>query len=269
MPRTPVFQAPTPAELPADVRWLNLSASLLFALGGVLLLCILVMWAVRNPAFGIQRVRVEGEVSHNSVATIRANALPQLSGNFFTMNLARGQQAFQSVPWVRQAVVRRVWPNRLVVQLEEHQAVALWVDEEKNERLVNSFGEVFEANLGDVEDLDLPTLRGPDGSSAQMLTTYRRLVPLFEQLDLRVETVTQSGRGSWRVECEGGAEVELGRGTEDELIARTERFVQTVGQVMARYQRPLVYADLRHNDGYALRLKGVTTTLTPTSAARS
>ena len=38
---------------------------------------------------------------------------------------------------------------------------------------------------------------------------------------------------------------------------------------MARYQRPLVYADLRHNEGYALRLKGVTTTLTPTSTARS
>jgi cell division protein FtsQ len=31
--------------------------------------------------------------------------------------------------------------------------------------------------------------------------------------------------------------------------------------VLARYQRPLEYADLRHNDGYAVRLKGITTTL--------
>ena len=28
----------------------------------------------------------------------------------------------------------------------------------------------------------------------------------------------------------------------------------------SRYQRPLEYADLRHTDGYAVRLKGVSTT---------
>jgi len=31
--------------------------------------------------------------------------------------------------------------------------------------------------------------------------------------------------------------------------------------VLARYERPLEYADLRHHDGYAVRLKGVSTTL--------
>jgi cell division protein FtsQ len=30
--------------------------------------------------------------------------------------------------------------------------------------------------------------------------------------------------------------------------------------VTASYQRPLLAADLRHPDGYAVRLKGVTTT---------
>jgi cell division protein FtsQ len=29
--------------------------------------------------------------------------------------------------------------------------------------------------------------------------------------------------------------------------------------VIARYQRPLEYADLRHHDGYALKLRGVST----------
>ena len=56
------------------------------------------------------------------------------------------------------------------------------------------------------------------------------------------------------------AEVELGRGSDDEVIARTQRFVGTVTQVTQRYQRPLEYADLRHNEGYAVRLKGISTT---------
>ena len=58
-----------------------------------------------------------------------------------------------------------------------------------------------------------------------------------------------------------GAEIELGRGTDDEVLARAERFVRTLPQATAQYpQRPLLYADLRHRDGYALRLRGVTTT---------
>ena len=36
--------------------------------------------------------------------------------------------------------------------------------------------------------------------------------------------------------------------------------VRTVTQVTTRYQRPVEYADLRHAEGYALRLKGVGTT---------
>ncbi len=265
----PAFNPPTPRELPVDVRWLNTTASALFVLGALLLAAWALTWAVRQPVFSFRGVVVEGDVAHNSVSTIRANALPQLQGNYFTLNLARGQQAFQAVPWVRQAVVKRVWPNRLVVHLEEHKAVALWEGEDKSERLVNSFGEVFDANLGDVEDEGLPTLKGPDESSAQMLAVYRRLLPMFEPLDLQLERLVQSGRGSWRAEFEGGAEVELGRGTDDELVARTARFVNTVTQMTDRYQRPLVYADLRHNEGYALRLKGVTTTLSPVQTHRN
>ena len=160
------------------------------------------------------------------------------------------------MPWVRQAVVRRIWPDRLAVELEEHRAAALWGDD----RLVNTYGEVFEANLGDVEDDALVTLRGPEGSARTMLALYLRLAPLFEALDARIDRLLLSGRGSWRVELDSGADVELGRGNADEVLARTERFVRTVGQVTQQYQRPLEYADLRHGEAYAVRLRGISTT---------
>ncbi|MEY4561608.1 MAG: hypothetical protein RLZZ618_885 [Pseudomonadota bacterium] len=253
-------------ELPLDVRLLNLTAKVLFGLAAVLLVAMAVLWAVRLPVFSVRSIQVEGDVTRNSESTIRANALPQMSGSYFTLNLARGQRAFEAVPWVRQAVVRRVWPNRLAVQLEEHKAAALWSVGDEADLLVNTFGEVFQANLGDVEDEALPTLKGPEGSAPQVLAVYRRLSPLFERNELKIETLALSDRGSWHAEFDGGAEVELGRGNEADLAARVERFVGTLPQVVARYQRPLVFADLRHNDGYALRLKGITTTLTPPKA---
>jgi cell division protein FtsQ len=243
-----------------DVRLMNTTASLLAVVGSVLLLSVALLWVARQPVFALRAIRIEGDVTRNSVSTIRANAAPQLAGNFFTIDLARAKQAFEAVPWVRQAVVMRRWPNRLVVRLEEHRATALWNNDSGDDKLVNSFGEVFEANLGDVEDDALPTLQGPEGSSAQMLAMWRRLGPVFALLDARVDTLLLSSRGSWRAGLDSGAEVELGRGTDDEVIERCQRFVSTVTQVTQRYQRPLEYADLRHNEGYAVRLKGISTT---------
>lgn len=254
------FSRDASRERPLDVRLMNITASVLFVIAAGMGLAALVTWGVRQHVFDVRAIHVDGDVSRNSVSTIRANALPLLTGNFFTLDLGQGRRAFEGVPWVRHAVVSRVWPNRLNVRLEEHRAAALWSMDEGSDQLVNTHGEVFQANVGDVEDDDLPTLQGPEGSAPLVLATYRRLSPVFERLDLHLETLSLSGRGSWHAGFESGAEVELGRGTEDELVARTERFAGTVAQVIARYQRPLVFADLRHNEGYALRLKGITTT---------
>ncbi len=256
---------------PSDIRWMNRVAAALGVLAVLVWALLMVAWLMHRPGFAWGSVQIEGDVSRNSAATIRANALPHLAGNFFTLDLAAAKQAFEAVPWVRQAVVRRSWPNRLVVKLQEHRAVALWEGEDPtndarstprrqgNDHLVNSYGEVFQANPGDVEDENLPTLRGPGSSSSQMLEVLRQITPLLKPLSTRVQTLVLSGRGSWRVGLSNGAHIELGRGSNAELSERTQRFVATVKPVIERHQRPLEFADLRHHDGYVVRLRGVST----------
>jgi cell division protein FtsQ len=256
-------------DLPGDVRLMNVTARAVFTVAAVLLGAAAMLWLARQPMFALRSIQVEGDLARNSANTIRANAAPRLAGNFFTLDLQKARAAFESVPWVRHAVVHRVWPNRLSVQLEEHRPVALWAADDGNDKLVNSHGEVFEANVGDVEDDALPRLAGPDSSAARMLALSQRLAPVLARLDAGdIGQLWLSGRGSWRVELDGGAVIELGRGTDDEVIARTERFVRTVSQVTGQYQRPLESADLRHNDGYAVRLKGVTTQVPAIPARR-
>ncbi|MBC7942557.1 MAG: FtsQ-type POTRA domain-containing protein [Chitinophagaceae bacterium] len=242
----------------------------MLAVGGALVAAVL--WLLRSPLFPIRSVQLDGDLLRNSVPTIRANAAPLLTGNFFSVDLQQGRAAFESLPWVRRAVVRRVWPDTLAVRLEEHRAAALWEgaggDEDTSpERLVNVQGEVFDANLGDVEDDKLPRLAGPEGSAAQVLALYRRLQPVFEPVGWTVERLRQSGRGSWRVELDNGAAVELGRGSDDEVLARCQRFVRTFALASERWRaHPLEYADLRHTDGYAMRLRGVSGESLPASA---
>ncbi len=247
------------AEQSFDVRALNASASLLFAVAGAVFVGLALAALARLPIFTIRAVQIDGEVTRNSVTTIRANAITKLAGNFFSVNLSHSKQAFESVPWVRHATVRRVWPNELAVTLEEHHAVAYWHREEGDDQLVNKQGEVFTANLGDVEDDNLPTLQGPDGASEQMLALLHQLDKAFAPIQLHVDTLRLSERGSWAVTLDDGAQVELGRGSEAEVMARVQRFVSTISQVTSHYRGPLEAADLRYSQGYALRVRGVTT----------
>lgn len=247
---------------PFDVKLTNIAATALFSAGLVMLLAAVIWWALRHPLLGIAGITVQGDVTHNSAVTLRANVAPKLAGNFFTVNLATAREAFESVPWVRSAVVRREFPNRLRVVLEEHRPVALWGAEGEG-RLLNNFGEVFEANHGDMDGQELPRLSGPQELSGVVLAMYQTVKPMFETVDLGINHLALTSRGSWQVELDNGAQVELGRGSAEEVVARTQRFAQTLAQVSGRYgRRPdaLLSADLRHGDGYAVRLRGVGTT---------
>lgn len=250
---------------PLDIKLMNITAMVLFlgfiAMGAVLT----ARWMVRLPLFDIKGLAVSGDVSHNNALNLRANVAPRLVGTFYSIDLGTVRTAFEAVPWVRRAVVRREFPNHLHVVLQEHQAVAYWGGEGES-RLINSFGEVFEANVGEVEQDSLPRLHGPDGRSAEVLTMYRMLVPMFAQLQLPLDQLELSSGGSWRARLDTGAALELGRGGVVDISARVRRFLSTLTQVTARYTRhasAVESADLRHENGYALRLRGVSTTVAP------
>jgi len=245
-------------SLPLDVRLMNGASTAVFALAAGAVLAAAALWVGRTSWFPVRFIQLEGELQRNSVSTVRANAMPRLSGNFFGADLQQARQAFEAVPWVRKAVVRRVWPDGLAVRLEEHRAVALWKGAQDHDQLVNDVGEVFEANVGDVEDEDLPVLAGPEGSAAQMLQMLGQLQGLFGRHEREVERLSLSGRGSWRAELDGGVAIELGRGSQEEVLARARRFVDTITQVTGHFKAPVLHADLRHPDGYAVRLRNVT-----------
>ena len=249
---------PLPTPLPLDVKLMNTFSVILGLVFAAMVLALAVAWLMRQSLFSLSAIHVQGDLTHNNAVTLRANVAPKLTGNFFTTDLRQTRAAFESVPWVRRAVVQREFPNRLKVVIQEHKAIAYW-GPEGDARLVNSFGEVFEANQGDVEAGDLPLLNGPQGQAPLVLQAYQVLSPMFDEIDTILEQLQLSGQGSWRAQLDSGAVIELGHGSLDELQARTRRFIATLTQVSSKYGRDLESADLRYGNGYAVKLRGVTT----------
>lgn len=236
-------------------RALNATAALCAVIALGMILTTAGIWAARQPMFVLRSVRVEAETGalrHVNAVTVRAMALPHISGNFFSVNLEAVRQAFEGVAWVRRARVRREWPNRLVVKLEEHQALGTWNDD----RLLNTFGEVFAANMAEA-DSDLPHFYGPEGAEKDVAQRYLDFTNWFSAIGLRPVEVTLSARYAWSLRLANGTPsgllVELGRENDAQTLSRRiSRMLAAYPQVVSRWSR-LTLVDLRYPNGFALR----------------
>lgn len=249
---------PNPAP-PLDVRLMDGAATALLLLAAVLALVALGGWMLRQPLWSLSTVVVQGQVQHQRAAALQAHLAGRVQGNLLTIDLQQVQLLLQGAPWVRHAVVQRQLPNRLHVTIEEHQPVAWW-GQAGGTRLLNEHGEVFEAEPDEAQGLRWSVLSGPAERAPQVLEFYRNVQPVLARQGWGIAQLALDERGSWRAVLDDGVRIEIGRGSAVELLQRVEQYAQTVPALLQHYGgRPLESADLRHPDGYALRIRGVST----------
>lgn len=256
--------ATDPADLPFDIKLMTATTQVLWVLLAVWCAGVLLLWGLQHPVWTVRAITVQGDVAHQSAAGLQAHLADQwgdqpgqrVSASFFTADVQQVRQLFESAPWVEHALVQRVFPNRLRVTLQEHEAVAWWGDPDAGQ-LLSRKGVVFEASGNELEGL--PELAGPVDQSALIWDNFRQLRTLLERYGLGLSRLELTEHGSWRGVLEGGAEVEFGRGSPEELLARTEAFATTRPVLTQRYAGRLQSVDLRYPQGYALRVQGVTT----------
>jgi cell division protein FtsQ len=222
---------------------LNALANALFAAVFVLIAYGALHYVVRLPAFPLREVRITGALAHVTRAQAEAIVKRELRGNFFTLDLAAARSAFEKLPWVRNVNVRREWPDRLDVALEEHVPLARW----GNSALVNIQGEIFTAAY----DGKLPVFIGPIDSAKEIAIQYgyfRRELAALGQVPAQVQF---SPRGAWQVKLGSGLTLELGR---ERIESRLGRFVANYDRTVGTLERRVDHVDLRYPNGFAVRV---------------
>ena len=208
--------------------------------------------ALAMPLFGFREVVVLSPLSQVTRAQLEYAARSGLSGNFFAVSLDDARAAFEKLPWVRRAEVRRVWPGALEVRLEEHVATAYWKSGDSGEmRLVNQYGEVFAA----ASNATMPVFSGPEGGAARVLARYREFSTALAPLHQTLIGVALSPREAWQLKLSDGLQLELGRDQANAPLAeRLSRFVAAWPKAKDKLSAPAAVADLRYPSGFAVRL---------------
>ncbi len=204
----------------------------------------------------IKRVVVEGDTRHQTAVGLRPylQAVSQL--NFWTLNLNQVAQKISDVPWVRRVTVQRDFPAGLRLHIEEHQAVAWWAEANGN-RLVNQFGEIFEATLDDAAAPSLPILDGPSERSADILRAYVALSERLKDSGMQAHALRLSPHGSWQATLDDQVLLALGRDDTQAWGEKLHRMNQTLSALRQHYDQALRSIDLRYPNGFAVSLHGV------------
>jgi cell division protein FtsQ len=262
-----VAQTSAPPSLAWDIRLMRITTVILVMVTVILLSILTVQWLANRGVFAIERLQLSGDLQHINAATVRAQAKSKVAGSYFTLDLKAAQLAFEQLPWVRQAVVRRVWPHAMAVSIQAHQPVAYWTTMAEagsgtvsEERLLNNYAEVFEANSDEVDD-ELPRLAGPAGRSARVWHVYGQLSDQLKQAGITSKPIALSlnTRSEWEAELDDGLSLSLGR-DDERLWQRLAQYTGTLEQARAHLaalgQRSnWARIDLRHTQGYAIAMR--------------
>jgi cell division protein FtsQ len=251
-------------------RLLNIAANTLIGLAALLFAFAGLQLLLRSPLFPLKEIVVRGELKNANAAEIE-NAVDGTGGNFFALDLAAVRERLEQVTWVRRVDLRRVWPDRIEVTLEEHVVFARWgqvVGDLQSRGFVNTFGEPFSAPMDEGVAAKLPLFAGPAGSEGELARRYRSFAALLAPLDGTSERVVVAlvltPRYAWQLRLSGGESgglnLELGRDGAEPVEQRLARFVgaypASVGRLPHRATAEQRHVDLRYPNGFALRVAG-------------
>ncbi len=178
---------------------------------------------------------------------------------FYALDIDGIRHALEATPWVSAVHVRRVWPARLSVVVEEHEPTARW---NKNALLSKSL-ELFYPPQLDLDSVqaaqwqthfaDLPQLTGASGRHEAVLDAFRYYQQMLSGFGVQVEALEEDERLSQTLRLSNDVTVRLGYENRE---LRLQRFIDVYERLVSPLEGRAANFDMRYSNGFALRGAG-------------
>jgi cell division protein FtsQ len=192
----------------------------------------------------IETVQIEGTLKYVSGEDIKEAVNRFAMASLVTIDLDLLKAELETQPWISQVNVRREWPDRLVIQVEEEQPIARW----NESHLLNQQGQIFSPESA-MDELQLPRLTGPGQSEQTVMLQYLQFNQLLYPLGVRIRNLELNDRSAWTMTLTNGAEVRLGR---DHVLDRLRRLVVFLESDYGKEAVNIGSIDLRYRNGIAV-----------------
>jgi cell division protein FtsQ len=215
-----------------------------------------------SPKFEVAIKEING-LHHISLSRVldKISELEQHGRNLVRLDLDQLRRNLELIPWVKNVAVRRVLPDKLIINIEERTPVA-FAQVEQGTLLVDEEGVLLQNNPENLLQSDFPVILGIESGydleilrrNQQRIALYRRLIHSLDQggagLSRDVSEVHLQDLGNVSVILNGDTVlVCLGR---DSFQEKFRRYLATSRELKRRY-RNLDSVDLRYRDQVVIR----------------
>ena len=192
----------------------------------------------------IAKVSVRGELTYVDRQAVQARMAPFVEASFFKVDLDALRHDLEQMPWIAHVEARRIWPDEVMVRLDEQLPIARWGDES----LLNNNGQAFAPD--DLTQYEhLPQLHGPKRAQQRVMQQYQMLSQMLRPLGFSIARLELRERGSWFVTTKQGVVLLLGR---DQIIEKMRRFTAIYQQALVQESDRIARIDLRYANGLAV-----------------
>jgi cell division protein FtsQ len=171
-------------------------------------------WLVNPQNLPLQQVVMRAPFQHVPKKLLDQHLAPYLKRNFVTLNAGQLQRALRLLPWVKSVQVQRVWPDTLVLTIEEQQPLARWGEV----GVVNALGEIFHPDAASIPP-GLPEFSGPTDMAKSMAVHYQQFQATLDKEKLKIKAVRVNLRHAWELQLDNGTVIKLGQGQHQERLA--------------------------------------------------
>ncbi|MDR3493874.1 MAG: cell division protein FtsQ/DivIB [Ancalomicrobiaceae bacterium] len=195
--------------------------------------------------FGIESIEINGLVEANS-EEIADRIDVGLHSSLLLLDAEHARSRVAEIPWVADVEVKKVYPNRLVVNLVERRAYALWQDDGQL-HVVDKTGAVMTSNL-EPQHAQLPLVVGT-GANLHVAEAVA-LLNSQPALKSRIKAAQFVAERRWNLITDAGVEIRL---PEDDPLKAYAR-VAELDQTKRLLDRDIVAIDMRATDRILIRL---------------
>jgi len=214
-------------------------------------------WLFSQPSFHLKYLILNinsNDVQHVKPEELKKLVVRELNGTALTTDLDAIYTSIVSHPWIKDATVRRIWPNKILINLSEHNIIGIWSDG----RFVTQAGELIEFDklqsklINKEKNCLLLNLDGPNETVTTVLKKARMISEKASHVGLQTTGVQLTSQYDWKVFFSNGMKMELGgENLETPLEKRLDNFFDSVLWVRKKIKNDLISVDLRYAHGFA------------------
>lgn len=217
----------------------------------VLLTFGVLIWQAIQPWVNrpLDQIILQTNVPNTEKLMLQNQLNARLTDSFFKADLEAIRLEVEANPWVSDAKVSRLWPNRLMVEASAQIFMARWGDG----GFINHLGEVVNVDPKEVPSYTkLPQLDGPPGSSWSMSEMYRQMSWLVSRDGLRIDAMNMANRGAVELRLDNDVTFVLGR---EQVLSRLQRLMKVYHAHLVDKSEQILRIDGRYAHGISVQWK--------------